>query len=139
MTHIIKDVVLTILGGLIAGAVGIWTALWQRRFDAKNEFHIFVSVIKGRMPKEGFAKFHASTRIEVRDAVSRLLPFLKHTEVEPVETACGAYTAIDEDILDDKKEDDDGAAWLVYFGRSIPPKPSNILKLHLDKLYESIK
>ena len=139
MDHAIEQTGLTILGGLIAGGVGVWTARWQRGFEAKNEFRVFVSVTKGRIPKEGFIDFHNTTKKEIRDATSRLIPTLCPSAVQAVETTCAAYADIEDQSLEDQHENDLRREAFAKDKMAVPPKPSDILKTHLDKLYESIK
>jgi len=123
----------------VAAAFGILTVWWRRRFDAKNEFATFISITKGRIPKEGIWKFHASTKTEIRDSVSRLIACLNPKEVNLIEGAWAAYSGIDERKLDDQNEDDLRREAMARDRLPVPPKPSDVLKAHLDKLYESIK
>ena len=140
MSDALEQTGLTILGGIIAGAVGVLTARWQRRFEAKNEFRVFISVTKGRIPKNGFSAFHNTTKKEIRDAVSRLIPALCSCNLKLVESACAAYIDIDDQNLDEKNEEEwERGFQLEVVHKNPPPKPSDILKARLDRLYESVK
>ncbi len=110
----------------------------ERRRDAKNDFRMFVSVRKGRIPQKGFIEFHETTKAEIRDAVSRLTPFLRCYEFKPVEMACAAYGDIEHGNLDDQYESDLRRKALEIDKLPVPEKPSDILKTHLDRLYDSV-
>jgi len=133
-----KEAALILFGAVIGFFVSRFQSALDKRRDAKNEFRVFVSLTKGRIPKEGFVTFHAATKKEIRDATSRLIPSLRACAVQTVESACAAYVDIDEQTLDDEHEEDLRREALASDKLPVPPKPSDILKTRLDRLYESI-
>lgn len=139
MCPILNTVLPTLLGGFIAGIVGVVLSQWQRKRDARNEFLIFISVKKGAIPKEGIYKFHETTRPEIRDAISRVIPFLSLEKSRKLETTWSNYSEIEEYDLDDKNEDDLMRAALALDGETVPEKPSDILKSRLNEMCKIVR
>jgi hypothetical protein len=63
---------------------------------------------------------------------------LRCYEIKPVETACADYGNIEDGNLDDQHEWDLRREALQMDKLPVPEKPSDILKTHLDKLYDSV-
>ena len=133
-----KEAILAIVSLVIGFFLSRMKSVLDSRRDAKNDFRMVVSVRKGRIPQKGFVEFHETTKTEIRDAVSRLMPFLRCYEIKPVEMACAAYGDIEDGSLDDEHECDLRREALAKDKLPVPDKPSDILRTRLDKLYDSV-
>jgi hypothetical protein len=129
----------TILGGFIAGIVGVVLSGWQRKRSAKDEFLIFISVKKGAIPQKDIFEFYTTTRPEIREAVSRVIPFLRYAIVQELEIAWTAYDNIDEYDLLDENENELMRLAAAVDKLIIPEKPSEIMKSRLDSMSEIVK
>src|ERR1700720_832991 len=105
MTDIPKQVFeafLTILGGIIAGCVGLFVGRFQRTREARLQFLSYLSVMIGSMPGgDGVSinNFYFHTFDETRDAVFQVIPFLKESKAEKLLAVWEKYAGLDSEYI----------------------------------------
>ena len=140
MCGMFKTIIPTILGGFIAGWVGIIVANWRTKKDAINAFLVSVSVIKGAIPaEEGISQFFESTKTEIRDAVFRVIPFVSEDKALQLQTAWIVYGTIKTEYLSDNYTNEAYRLAHAVDGLPVPENPVSILKNHLDRFASIVK
>lgn len=88
---------LTVLGGGIAGAIGILSANYTRKQNAKFAFRVSISQIFGMCDPNpvALADFYRTSKSEIRVAVLQLRPLLNKSEVVKLETLWNEYDGLD--------------------------------------------
>ena len=97
-----KEIYLQIFGSMLGAALaiggGIWIAGFLRRREAIVNFRIILYVKLGEIPKKDALKnwnaleFYNRTKPEIRDAISRVEPFLTEGQITALEDLWIAYT-----------------------------------------------
>jgi hypothetical protein len=136
-SQLINQVLFTMLGGCIACAAGFLLYSHKRTRDAKDSFTVFVSVLRGRIETQNVAEFYRRTKAEIRDAVSKVKPFITNRKALEMEDLWRDYEAIvPEEKLNQTNED----SWkndlrLAVGDKASPPiqMPSDVLKDYYDK------
>jgi hypothetical protein len=129
-----------LLGGFIAGLVGVWLANWQRKRDARNQFLVTMSLVKATMSKDMFVDFYRRSLPEIKEAVYRVLPFLRKSRADRLLSVWRSYAAIDdEEELPDRNEADPYRMALEIEKKPVPEKPSVLLTTYFDKLYKIVE
>jgi hypothetical protein len=140
LCDILKTVLPTILGGFIAGIVGVSIARWQRNRDARNEFLIEISVVRGSIPKEqSYWNFYVNSLDVIRKAVFRALPFLNKSKTSEIISVWRSYQEITQDNLDDHNEIDAYRMAVAGDNKPVPEKPSDVLKSYYTRMSEIVK
>lgn len=105
----LEQFVFTILGGFIAGLIGIWTANVNRKRSAKNAFRVLISRTFGTADysyPEELSKFHRSTKGEIHIAVLELLPLLSGKKAAQLNKVWYDYSHIELKHFTMTNEDD---------------------------------
>ncbi len=105
----LEQFVFTILGGLIAGLIGIWTANVNRKRSAKNAFRVLISRTFGTADysyPEELSKWYRSTKEEIHIAVLELLPLLSRKKAARLNKVWYDYSHIELNDFTLTNEDD---------------------------------
>lgn len=139
MNERIWQVVLTVLGGVITGAIGLYTG-WllnrcQRSRSAKDDFRIFVNSKINQIPEKDILVFYLTVKSEVGTEIEKLNLFLWRRGQKRVDAAWNLFGKIDFGKLKDENE----AEWKKDLRKSlgskeIPERPSDVLRFHFNKL-----
>jgi hypothetical protein len=138
----IWELFFTMLGAALATFGGIWAAHFLRRRDAKLDFKIIISIKKGEIPHASYEKtwdsleFYKRTKPEIRDAISRIEPFLKKNQVVALEKLWREYTTLRQEREMDGGSD--GLAAKVEKGPEYPLHNEEILANFLDKFSNAV-
>ena len=135
LPDLISRTVLTILGGLISGAIGIWVANHGRKKEACAQFLITMSELhREALQNRDFAGFHKETLGRFANAVFRLRPFLSKQKADNLDFIWTKYQQIDAESLERRNERDWVAELYATFGERPPTKPSKIITFFIEKL-----
>lgn len=100
MKEIIWEAVPTLLGALLAAGMGILSFIWQRKMAAIDEFKIFISIKDGEIDvAKNATAFYNDTKVEIRNAVFKLFPFLGSRKRERLKRLLMEYSKITQDDL----------------------------------------
>ena len=122
----------TLLGGGIAGVIGILTANYNRKQNAKVAFRVFISqkfgMIDPKREQHAVLEFYRTSKSEIKSAILELRPFLNKREVLQLETLWNEYNQIDEKHLSWAFEVESASIAANL------PKPSALMRSYAEKL-----
>jgi hypothetical protein len=130
MSKFYETTFFTVLGGIISGAVGLFIADRQRKQDARDTFHVFISQKRAVVPNHDARSFYRNTKNEIRDAVFRLRPFLNKYQKSCLDAVWVEYEQINDNDLHQVKE----FSAVAEIMKS--PKPDELIKSCMDNLDE---
>ena len=129
----------TVLGGFISGFVSFWLFCHQRHRKAKDQFLVFISLISMQIDTNDVLGVFKTTLPQIRDAVAKVSPFLKNSELRSLNEAWKAYAGTEHNLLVQNHED----YWQHSFRKEMntpgPEMPIEILKSRLNKMSEAAK
>lgn len=133
MCQVIKEAFFTILGGSITAGFGFWLFLYQRARNAKDEFSVFILDKRDSIPQSHFLDFYRKTKPEVRSAVFKLHPRLSRKNRSRLSNVWNEYNKIEQKDLADALE-------VGFISEATQrTKPSELLKINMDRFYEIAK
>lgn len=134
MGDLIERTFFTILGGFIAGAIGVLISDRNRRRDACQQFLSIMSDLYGEsLEARDHGEFHGRTLDRVRKAVFQVRPFLSKKRVVTLEWLWDKYRKVNWNSLSPE------AGWLQEFRRRFPDEedqpndPSKTISLYIQK------
>ena len=122
----------SVIGACFSFGAGYWLITHKRQRDAKDAFLVFISHKRMNIDKGQVAEYHRKTKSEVRDAVSRLMPFLKQNKAARLEDVWIRYDGLQgHSDLNQHNENEWVQSLYEYIPDAMekpPRKPSDILK-----------
>ena len=132
-------VVGSIIGGFIAGFIGIWFSTINQRRQAKIAFLVTLSELKQdplftKNPKQ----FRAASLEQLRGAIGRVMPFLKTSSRSDLSKCWEYYQQVNPDNLDDSYAKAVVRSYCESLGMEVRTDPAKILPLFFKKFEDIV-
>lgn len=77
-----KDVFLTVLGGVIAGGIGLWLEWWRRSRVGKDGFLAFIGHQEASLDlsRDDLRKYYRDSLVPLNDAIFAIKPFVSEVK-----------------------------------------------------------
>lgn len=138
MSQFIQSAFFTVLGGFIAGGVGLCLANHRRVLDAKDAFGVFIRGKIGGLPKREVGDFYKSTKPAIRAEVHQFWHFLNREQRTRLDRLWKEYDEIQAHELDPQNEATMGEA-MRSFSKLAGiefQSPYEVVRFYLDEFYK---
>jgi hypothetical protein len=139
MNDIFWKVFPVVLGAFLACILGLIAFSRQRKVGAMDSFKIFIETKKIEIPdRNGFLEFQIGLKKEILVEYAKLTPFLSRRKKSAFQKIWTGFCEIKADDLQDKYEDEWKGDLRISLGsKTVPERPSDILRSHLEKLIKA--